>query len=97
MMAPLVSAKRAASATNGSGQASVTSVIASSGRCRSSWQRLRIVAQRAQPGDEVGAILRIPQPGEGHLGPRRVSPRALEKLVEVLVSPLAAEPGDRVG
>src|SRR5262249_27137827 len=59
-------------------------------RLRNLGQRHRIVGQRAQIIDDIGALVVPLNAGESHGGARDVLARIGEKFVEVLECPLAA-------
>src|SRR5262249_42265310 len=50
----------------------------------------------AEPGDDVGAVLRLRQAREGHLGARREALRVGDEVVDVLVGPGGLQALDRV-
>src|SRR5438105_3861009 len=52
---------------------------------------------RIEEGDDVGAVLRTAEPGEGHLGAGRERPRAGQPLAEIVPGPGAALLRQRVG
>src|SRR6185437_12901485 len=53
-------------------------------------QRLRAVAQRVEIGHDIGAVLRLGQAGEGHLGALGERLRVEEPLVELVDIPFLA-------
>src|SRR6185437_11037880 len=57
---------------------------------RSFSQRLRVVGERVEIGHDIGAVLRLLQAGEGHLGALGEGLRVVEPLVELLDIPFLA-------